>query len=146
MGCLYKDYIMNEVEKLLSEWNSLQNDEEKAAFDVKVKSLIDGKSKEELDEFSKCFFDGAEKACKNAEELIEEYTIRQQLEPIIKYTSLSTIAKEYFGKSKEWLYQRLNGNTVNGKPAKFTTEEKKILKSALSDISKKIQDVSISLN
>lgn len=27
------------------------------------------------------------------------------------------------GKSRQWLYQRLNGNLVNGKPATFTRTE-----------------------
>ncbi|MDR2004395.1 MAG: DUF5053 domain-containing protein [Prevotella sp.] len=137
---------MNEVDKLLAEWNTLTTDEEIAAFDVKMKSLLDSKTKEELDVFAGDFFHGAKKECERAEELIEEITIRQQLEPILKYASISAIAKEYFGKSKEWLYQRLNGNVVNGKPAKFTDKEKDTLKRALNDISKKFQDVSISLN
>jgi len=137
---------MNEVEKYLAEWHTLKTEEDFAAFDKKIKSEQAYRSEAELEEISRQFAEGAEKAIEKAKELIEELTIKQQLEPIIKYASLSTIAKEYFGKSKEWLYQRLNGNTVNGKPAKFTNEEKETLKAALNDISKKFQDVSISLN
>lgn len=48
--------------------------------------------------------------------------------------SLSYIAKNYFGKSKEWLYQRINGNIVNGKPAHFTEEETRQLQNALHDL------------
>lgn len=137
---------MNEVEKLLSEWKKLNTEEERLVFDEKMKSLIDSKPKEEMDIFANDFFNGAKKACEEAKDLIELVTMRQQLEPVIPYISLSTIAKEYFGKSRNWLYQRINGNIVNGKPAKFSDEERKTLKTAIEDITHKLQGVSISLN
>ena len=37
-----------------------------------------------------------------------------------KALSLSYIAQKYFGKSRAWLMQKVNGNTVNGKTAAFT--------------------------
>ena len=49
-------------------------------------------------------------------------------------------AKEYFGKDRAWLHQRINGSTVNGKKAAFTEEEKKIFIQALNDISARISD------
>ena len=75
----------------------------------------------------------------------EKIVIRQQLEKILAILPLSYIAENYFGKSKAWFYQRLNGNSVNGKPAQFTEEEIKTLNFALQDISRKIGSVSISL-
>ena len=45
---------------------------------------------------------------------MEERTIKLQLQNISEIISLSFIAKHYFGKTKEWLYQRINGNVVNG--------------------------------
>lgn len=45
----------------------------------------------------------------------------------------------------QWLYQRINGNTVNGKPASFKQEEIIKLNKAFKDISKKIGAVSVSL-
>ncbi|MDR3062484.1 MAG: DUF5053 domain-containing protein [Dysgonamonadaceae bacterium] len=53
--------------------------------------------------------------------------------------------KTYFNKSDAWLYQRINGNVVNGKPAYFTHQEIEKLKFALNDISKKLSSLSISL-
>ena len=47
------------------------------------------------------------------------------IKEILPVISLPFIAKKYFGKTKEWLYQRINRNIVNGKPAKFTSEEKR---------------------
>jgi len=61
-----------------------------------------------------------------------------EIEDIISY---SYIAKNYFNKSSEWLYQRIRGYSINGKTAKFSKEELNILNFALQDISKKIGSV-----
>lgn len=58
--------------------------------------------------------------------------------------SLSYIAKNYFGKSKQWLNNKINGCIVNGKPSKFTEDEKKRLNHALNDLSKKLGSIRIS--
>ncbi|GHT04862.1 hypothetical protein AGMMS49525_11700 [Bacteroidia bacterium] len=57
---------------------------------------------------------------------------------IISDISVSYLAKNYFNKSPQWFYQRLNGNSVNGKPAKFTPNELMKLRDSLTDISTKI--------
>lgn len=54
-----------------------------------------------------------------------ELTVRQQLADISGFISLSYIAKNYFGKSKQWLNNKINGCIVNGKPSKFTDDEKR---------------------
>lgn len=64
--------------------------------------------------------------------------VKIQLKEIIDIISLAYIAKTYFGKSKSWLYHRIKGSIVNGKPAKFKEDEILLLNSALQDISKKI--------
>jgi hypothetical protein len=69
---------------------------------------------------------------------IQESTVKIQLENISKIVSLSHIAQNYFHKSRHWLYQKINGCNVNGKPAKFTSDEIETLNLALQDISKKI--------
>jgi len=43
------------------------------------------------------------------------------------------------------LYQRINGNVVNGKPAQFTPDEVETLKFALNDLSKRLGSLSVSL-
>ena len=75
---------------------------------------------------------------------MEENAIKLQLQEIAEIVSLSYLAKKYFNKSRSWLYQRLNGNIVNGKPARFTEEELATFNDALQDISKKIGSLSIS--
>ena len=76
--------------------------------------------------------------------VIEENAIKLQLQEVAEIVSLSYLAKKYFNKSRAWLYQRLNGNIVNGKPARFTNEELQTFNNALQDISKKIGSLNIS--
>ena len=90
------------------------------------------------DEFIEAYREGLERSLLKGNEIL----LRQNLEFIIKSMNLTYIAKEYFGKSHSWLSQRINGNLVNGKPAKFTVEEIKIFKDALEDICKRITLVS----
>jgi len=56
---------------------------------------------------------------------------------------VSYIAKNYFKKSKEWMYQRINGNLVNGKPARFSETEIETFNFALQDISRRIGSINI---
>lgn len=63
---------------------------------------------------------------------------RQRLGDIPEYINLSYVAEHYFGKSRTWLYQRINGNKVNGKTAFFTRTERKQLTDALNDIGKQL--------
>lgn len=68
-----------------------------------------------------------------------------QLEEVLNYISLSSVATDYFGKSKQWLYQRVKGYSVNGKPASFTEKEKEHFVSALLDISDKIRATALKI-
>jgi hypothetical protein len=69
--------------------------------------------------------------------------VRQQLGGIPETINLSYVAKQYFGKSRAWLYQRMNGNKVNGKTAFFTRAERKKLEEALHDIGKQLLDIKL---
>ena len=74
---------------------------------------------------------------------INEISAKVQLAEYTNILPLAYISKHYFNKTKEWLYQRINGNIVNGRPAKFTENEKSIFNNALQDISKKIGSINI---
>jgi hypothetical protein len=67
-----------------------------------------------------------------------EESVKMQLEKVSRIISLSYIARRYFNKTQSWLYQRINGCYVNGKPARFTQEEISTLNYALQDISREI--------
>ena len=67
--------------------------------------------------------------------------IRKRLAPILPAISVSWLAKNYFHRTPQWFYQRLNGNRVNGKPVKFSDFEIETLNQAIQDISKKLSAV-----
>ena len=76
----------------------------------------------------------------NNEEL-DARRIREKLGTVPEAISMSYIAKTYFGKTKTWLYQRLNGNKVNGKEARFTEEEARQLQAALHDLGQRLSSI-----
>lgn len=67
--------------------------------------------------------------------------IREKLASVLPAISMSYIAKNYFGKSRSWLCQRINGLAVNGKEARFTEREKATLDHALKDIAGSLLNV-----
>ena len=70
----------------------------------------------------------------------EDFDAKKYIEDIEELLNFSAIAKEYFGKDRAWLHQRINGSIVNGKKAAFTEEEKKIFVQALKDMCARISD------
>ncbi len=73
------------------------------------------------------------------------YTARDLMAPVLPYISVSALAKEYFGKSASWFYQRLNGNMIHGKAAAFTDEELVKLTKALDDIANKLHQAALAV-
>lgn len=64
------------------------------------------------------------------------------LEEVTKIVSITYIAETYFNRSRSWLGHRINGNIINGKPARFSPSELATLKNALEDISNKMREAS----
>ena len=88
----------------------------------------------------------ASMATDQLQENIEEINaviVRRQMENILPFMSLAYIAKRYFGKSRQWLYQRINGSSVNGKTARFTQEEIDILNEAFQDMGKMLMETRV---
>lgn len=111
-----------------------------------MEAVTEGKPKDgkltpdELEEGFTQFIGGLDKALAEADELIA----RHRLGDVPEVISFSYIAKKYFGKSRGWLMQKVNGNIVNGKPAAFTPDESKLFREALQDISKKLSNAALS--
>lgn len=131
-----KNKIMFERVKNLRDQFAIATDEEKEKIKIELDKLQD----EDADAFAEAMIECMKETNRN----LSDFLMREQLNDILPYISVSAIAKNYFGKSKEWFYQKMNGNIVNGKPAKFTEEEIKNLNFALQDISKKIGSVRVS--
>ena len=123
-----------ELNSLLNEFCSLTSQEEEVLFSEKMKKVVSSKDQEERELFSQVFAEGAQEAIVKSEELVQEANLRLTLEHVFPAISWSYIASHYFKKSRAWLHQRISGNIVNGSPAKFTPEERRILVNALNDL------------
>ena len=74
---------------------------------------------------------------------VDEKLFRAKLGDLPDALSLSYIAQKYFGKSRAWLMQKVNGNTINGNPASFTESERQQFRKALQDLSNRISAVAM---
>jgi hypothetical protein len=98
-------------------------------------------SADEIEQGVNAFDEGMQKIIKDADEMI----FRAKLGDLPDALSFSYIAKKYFGKSRGWLMQKVNGNKVNGKIAAFTDEERLMFRKALQDLSEKMSAVAMNL-
>ena len=70
----------------------------------------------------------------------EQITMRQRLADIQFIVNWAEMSEEYFSRTRHWIYQKMGGNIVNGKPAEFSEEEKQQLKNALYDVARRITE------
>ena len=78
---------------------------------------------------------------KEVEDIKQTINMRDILAPVLPAISVSHLAKNYFHKTPQWFYQRMNGNKVNGKPVTFSDSEIQTLNFAIQDISKRLSVV-----
>lgn len=64
-------------------------------------------------------------------------TVKQKMSDILLDVSWAKLSEKYFGKSRSWIYHKLDGMN-NGKPDDFNESEKAILRNALLDLSLRI--------
>lgn len=123
--------------------NNIKDPKAKAYFEdvANGKQPVVQLSADEYEKGINEFNEGMEKALAEADELL----FRSKLGEMPEFISFSYIAKKYFGKSKSWLMQKVNGNMVHGKQAAFTDKERKQFREALQDISKKLSAVAMVL-
>lgn len=130
-----------EMQEEFEAFKKLSTQEEKEAFFEARKARFNAKSKEDQEDYIQKSEQGLRATIDRAEEVL----LIAQLGDLASALSLSYIAKKYFNRSKSWLYQRLNGYKVNGKPAQFTPAERKLLADALLDISQQAKDMALSI-
>lgn len=122
--------MKTDIERLKERFVNATTDAEVEAIDKEMKALAD----EDINKFSSGLLECIKDTNKEADELL----LREKLESVLPFISVSALVKTYFKKSPQWFYQRLNGSTVNGKSVKFNEGELKTLATALTDIGKKI--------
>lgn len=96
---------------------------------VQRKSAVRLQTKSEMDERNAQLIAETEALLAKGDRMMEEDVndIKEKLGNLPEIINLSAVARQCFGKSRTWLYQRINGNKVNGKPAYFTRAERKQL-------------------
>ena len=97
-------------------------------FYDKVKSIASRYNSDDDKKTIADFISGRMQDIDNRIEILEERTIRLQMQEVSDVISLSYLAKHYFNKSRSWLYQRMIAT----------------LNRALKDISEKLGSLSIS--
>lgn len=122
--------MKTDIEKLKERFVNANSEAEIEEIDKEIKTLVDV----DVDRFAEGLIECIKDTNKEANELL----LRDKLESVLPFISVSALVKTYFKHSPQWFYQRLNGSTVNGKPARFNEDELKILSHALVDIGKKI--------
>ncbi|GHT52226.1 hypothetical protein AGMMS49982_11880 [Bacteroidia bacterium] len=131
-----KDY-KNELEDLLVSGRELSTEE----FDKLVDSFLGEKSESEKENIGNSLAEVKLSKLKQVKEISEEISILEQLDGMEEFVNFSTISRNYFGKDKSWMYQRLHGYSVHGKPARFTLEEKRKLSNAFLSLSDNLKTV-----
>jgi hypothetical protein len=116
------------IKELRERFRSAKTDAEINAIDAEMKKLSGEHG------FENAFV--ADMKQRNEE--LKELELRQKLQHVLPVISISYLARNYFNKTPQWFYQRLNGNVVNGKPATFNDSEIATLRTALSEISNEI--------
>lgn len=69
-----------------------------------------------------------------------QMTVKQALEEVYEQINWAYLAKNYFGKTRSWIYHKFSGMN-NGKPDDFNEQDRQTLKAALLDISQKLINV-----
>ena len=105
----------------------------RTVIDKQISELLDGMTEEELEQLTTGVQKDFDNIHREAVDIKEQLTIREKLEPVLPYLSISKLSKDYFGKSSSWFYQRLNGNKIHGRICRFTDDELSTLDRALGD-------------
>ncbi len=66
-------------------------------------------------------------------------TVRQVLDDIYEEVNWAYLAKNYFGKSRSWLYHKFNG-VNNGKDDDFSDIDREKLRASLKDIAVRVNE------
>lgn len=114
---------------------------DRPAIDQQISELMDSMTDQEVEQLTVVVQNDFDNIHQEVADIKEQLTIRERLEPVLPYLSISKLSKDYFNKSSSWFYQRLNGNKIHGKVCRFTEQELATLDMALKDISQRISSL-----
>ena len=125
------------MKERIEKWKQMEAAGDPAATEylkeITAQAKAEGKI-QEMNEAIQFLMASADKHLDNVEESLAGYTLHQRMGSLTEVVNLAYIARHYFGKTRQWLYQRLKGQMVNGKPAAFTESEEATFMQALHDI------------
>lgn len=125
------------MKERIEKWKQMEVAGNPAATDylkeITAQAQAEGKI-QEMSEALQHLMVSADKRLDNVENSITSYTMHERMGALTEVVNLAYIARHYFGKTRQWLYQRLKGQMVNGKPATFTESEEATFIKALHEI------------
>jgi len=131
------DDYNREVENLLAKGRGMSE----SYFDNYLDSYFENKSDSEKRKIVEEIFKIKLSRLDQIKKIDNEISFLTQLEGIEDFLNLTQFSRRYFGKTRSWLFQRLHGWNVHGKPARFTDSEKKRFSDALILLSDDIRNV-----
>ena len=134
-----------DITSLMQEMHNANTEVEKTDIKNKIIAQFDALSETEKELVRDTFLKALDNTIDEGKKFLNEVDLKIEMLEISQFISLSQIAKKYFGKSRTWLYQRLYGYNVNGKPAQFTSTERQTLANALKDIAQMAQNTSLKI-
>ena len=133
---------MINVKEIMDAYLAAPFQEKKSEIEAKLLNEFEKLSQEEKALVRIMFLDDFDARAKIATDSI---SIRIQLAQVSQYVSLAYIAEKYFGKSRQWLNNKLKGNLCNGKRSYLSPEEIQKLSSALVEISDEIKTAALKI-
>ena len=136
---------MNKVKRffeLKKQWKQ-SAEADRSSIDRQITELMDSMTGQEVEQLAVGVQNDFDNVHQEIAEIKEQLTIRERLEPVLPYLSVSKLSKDYFNKSSSWFYQRLNGNKIHGKVCRFTDKELETLDMALKDLSQRLSSLQL---
>jgi hypothetical protein len=136
---------MNKVKRffeLKKQWKQ-SAEADRSSINRQITELMDSMTGQEVEQLAVGVQNDFDNVHQEIAEIKEQLTIRERLEPVLPYLSVSKLSKDYFNKSSSWFYQRLNGNKIHGKVCRFTDKELETLDMALKDISQRLSSLQL---
>lgn len=125
------------MKERIEKWKQMEAAGDPAATDylkeITAQAQAEGKI-QEMTEAIEVLMASADKHLDNVENSLKAYTMHERMGALVEVVNIAYIARNYFGKSRQWLYQRLKGQVVNGKPASFSESEEDQFINALHEI------------
>jgi len=134
-----------DIKTIISDYHGA-SDLEKKEIRERLKNDFSQLPENEKKEVQRIFLENQNAVIEEGKEAIEELKLKTELERVSEFISMSYVSRKFFGKSRQWLNNRIKGNLVNGKPAIFTRNELNLFSTALNQLSSEIKDTALRIS